>query len=208
VVISETWKQQYDRMRRSFALLQQIGENNAQLPALITATDVLYHFCADAYHLRDWIAATIGTDKASTEAAANRIDTKAIEPSLELRACCDIANGFKHLVLHRKSYVTKTKQGHATVVAHELSIYTEIRIEDHKAGTADVLHYDGTFETDIPLEDLPQPGDPGYDPGYVTDTFKIDINGQEYDARDVVVKAVAAWDLWLNVSSTLAAQPR
>jgi hypothetical protein len=78
VVLSETWKQQYDRMQRSFALLQQIGENNAQLPALITATDVLYHFCADADHLRDWIAATIGTDKASTEAAANRIDTEAI----------------------------------------------------------------------------------------------------------------------------------
>jgi hypothetical protein len=208
VVLSETWKEQYDRMQRSFALLQQIGENNAQLPALITATDVLYHFCADAYHLRDWIAATIGTDKASTEAAAKRIDTEAIEPSLELRACCDIANGFKHLVLHRKSYVTKTKQGHAKVVCHEISIYTTIRIEDYASGTATVLHPDGTLETDVPLELLPEPGSPEFHDGWVTDTFKIDINEQEYDARDVAVKAVAAWDLWLNGSSTLAAQLR
>jgi hypothetical protein len=77
-MLNETWKEQYDRMQRSFALLKQIGERNAQPQDLIPARDVLYHFCCDAFHLRDWIAATLGTDEKSTRTPAKQIDNEVI----------------------------------------------------------------------------------------------------------------------------------
>src|ERR1700745_457812 len=113
-------------MERSFALLKQIGERNAQPQDVIPARDVLYHFCCDAFHLRDWIAATVGTDEATTKAFTQQINNEVVHTSPELSACCDIANGSKHLVLHRKSYVTGTTQGHATVASQAINIYTTV----------------------------------------------------------------------------------
>jgi hypothetical protein len=59
-MLNETWKEQYDRMQRSFALLKQIGERNAQPQDMIPPRDIVYNFCSDAFHLRVWIAATLG----------------------------------------------------------------------------------------------------------------------------------------------------
>lgn len=150
-MLNETWKEQYDRMKRSFALFNQKDES-FQGRGVMEARDVLYHFCSDAFHLRDWIAASVGTDENSTKVIARQIDSEVILPSPELSACCDIANGFKHHVLHRRSYVTRTNQGHAEVVSQALSIATTIIVEDLASGTADVLHPDGTFESNVPLE--------------------------------------------------------
>lgn len=57
-MLGETWEDQYRRMRRSFAQLQQVADQNthhpdAQQPEV--ARDTLYHFCSDALNLRDWI---------------------------------------------------------------------------------------------------------------------------------------------------------
>ena len=49
---------------------------------------------------------------------------------------------------------------------------------------------------------------PASDEGWIQDTFEIDINGQQYDARDVATKAVATWDLWLQGNSSIAVQLR
>jgi hypothetical protein len=201
-MLSETWKEQYDRMHRSFALLNQ----KDQLRDVMEARDVLYHFCSDAFHLRDWIAASIGTDENSTKAIARQIDGEVILPSPELSACCDIANGYKHHVLHRRSYVTGTNQGYAEVVTQAITIATTIIVEDLASGTADVLHPDGSLETDVPLESESLAAASGA--GWVQDTFDIDINGQKHDAHDVATKAVAAWDQWLQGDSSIAAQLR
>ena len=64
-MLNETWKEQYDRMKRSFELLKQLGEPTPLPQDVIPPRDVVYHFCCDVFHLRDWIAATIGTDKNS-----------------------------------------------------------------------------------------------------------------------------------------------
>jgi hypothetical protein len=206
-MLNETWTEQYDRMQRSFELLKQIGEQSLHPQDMLWAPDVLYHFCSDALHLRDWIAATLGTDENSTKALAQQITDEVIQRSPELSACCDIANGFKHLVLHRRSYVTGMNQGHAKVVSREINFATMIRIEDEASGTATVVHPDGTIETDVPLEpEWSPPADS--DVGWIQDIFKIDINGQEHDAQDVATKAVAAWDQWLRGGSSLAAQLR
>ena len=206
-MLQETWKEQYARMQRSFALLKQLGERNAQPQTVIPARDVFYHFCSDALHLRDWIAATLGTDERSTKLIAKQIDNEVILASPDLSACCDLANGFKHLVLHRRSYVTGTNQGHAQLVSHELNIYTTIVVEDPASGTAVVYHPDGTIEADVPLE-LESLSASAIDAGWVQDNFKVDINGQVHDGIDVATEAVAAWDLWLQGSSPIAAQLR
>lgn len=186
-MLNETWKEQYDRMQRSFARLNQ----KDQFCDMMDARDVLYHFCSDAFHLRDWIAADLGIGEASTNTIAYQINKEAIWPSLELSACCDIANGFKHHVVHRRSYVTGTKQGHAKDIGQALSIYTAIIVAGPASGTATVIHTDGTVETNVPLgsESLAAAE---REAGWVQDTFTIDINDQERDAHDVAAKAVAA----------------
>jgi hypothetical protein len=204
-MLNETWKEQYDRMQRSFALFNHKDES-FQTRDVMEARDILYHFCSDAFHLRDWIAASVGADESSTKAVARQIGIEVILPSPELSACCDIANGFKHHVLHRRSYVTGTNQGHAEVVSQAISIATTIILEDLASGTADVLHPDGTIET-VPLESESLAA-AEREAGWVQDTFTIDINGQEHDAHDVATKAVAAWDQWLQGNSSIATQLR
>lgn len=202
-MLKETWKEQYERMQRSYALLNQ----KDQFRDAMAARDVLYHFCSDAFHLRDWIAATLGTNKATIEAFARRLDNEVILPSPELSACCDIAIGFKHYVLHRKSFVTGTHQGHAKVVSQAISLYTTIIVENTGLGTADILHPDGTFEAGVPLGSEALAAAES-NPGWVQDTFTIDISGQERDAHDIATKAVAAWDQWLDGPSPMAAMLR
>ena len=201
-------------MQRSFGLLKQIGGRNTQPQDVIPPRDVLYHFCSDAFHLRDWIAATVGTDESTTKALARQIDNEVVLLSPELSACCDVANGFKHLVLHRRSYVTGANQGHAEVVSHDVGIgVPPLRIEVRAFATAIVIHPDGTIDADPPPEPEPEPEPPtvpasASDAGWVQDTFKIEINGQQHDARDVATKAVAAWDQWLAGTSPIATQLR
>jgi hypothetical protein len=202
-MLNETWKEQYNRMQRSFAVLNQKNQERG----VMEARDVLYHFCSDAFHLRDWIAASIGTDEATTKAFAQQLANEVIFPSPELSACCDIANGFKHHVLHRRSYVTRTNQGHAKVIEQAISIYTKVIIEDPVSRTADILHTDGTLETNVPLDSEAFAAATS-EAGWVQDTFTIDINGQERDAHDVATKAVAAWDQWIQGTSPIAAQLR
>jgi hypothetical protein len=83
-MLKETWKEQYDRMQRSHELLELLGEQTMQPQDMLVGTDVLYHFCSDAFHLRDWIAATLGTDKKVRKHLRNRLTPKS---SCRHRSC-------------------------------------------------------------------------------------------------------------------------
>lgn len=211
-MLNETWRDQLARMHRSHALLKEIGERNAQPQNVLPPRDVLYHFCCDAFHLRDWIAATLGgTNNGKTRQYVTEIDNEVIRPSPELSACRDVANGFKHLELDGRSYLTNTNQGHAEVVSHNIGIGVPSEAITVTSSASVVLtHADGTTEVDDPVEPVPPPAPPpaGRDAGWVQDTFEIDILGQLHDAQDVATKAVAAWDQWLNGNSPLATQLR
>lgn len=202
-MLNETWKEQYDRMQRSFARLNLKNQHRD----IIESRDILYHFCCDAFHLRDWIAATLGTDEATTKANTKQINQELIKASPELSACCDIANGFKHYVLHHKSYVTGAKLGHAQVVGEALTISMPMIIEHPDSGTADIAHEDGTWEFNVPLGSE-KIAAAAREASWSLDTFEIDINGHKHDAHQVAAKAVAAWDQWLSGPSTIAAQLR
>ena len=209
MMLNETWKEQYDRMKRSIERLKQIGEPTPLPQDVIPARDVLYHFCCDAFHLRDWIAATVGTDPNSRKATARQLDNELIKPSPELSACRDIANGFKHLILDSPSYVTGTNQGHSEVVSQGIHISpAPERIHITSVATFRLTHPDGSIDADPAAPPPPPAPAPASTGGYRKDTFMIDIGSQQHDAQDVATKAVAAWDQWLAGPSTTAAQLR
>lgn len=145
-------------------------------------------------------------------AIAAQLNTDVVKPSPELSACSDIANGFRHLALHRRSYVTGTNQGHAEVVSHSVAIGVPLIHAVVSEATMALIRGDGSIEADPVGAEEPSP--PVAAPaastsgGYTQDTFEIDIKGQHHDARDIATKAVAAWDQWLQGSSPIAAKLR
>ena len=97
-MLGETWKDQHERLKRSHALVQQVG-GRTLLPQ---DRDNAYHFCCDALHLRDWIAAAMAKPSFTThmlpkqkqniiEGINDQITAELFTPSRELSACEDIA---------------------------------------------------------------------------------------------------------------------
>ncbi|MBB5166710.1 hypothetical protein [Mycobacterium sp. AZCC_0083] len=70
------------------------------------ARDILFHFCLDAFHLRDWIqnASTLTQAVRDDVRHLFRSSTQPQQVSSALAACADIANGTKHLVLTHPPY--------------------------------------------------------------------------------------------------------
>ena len=129
-MLSETWEDQYRRLRRSYALLQDAADQTAGDPDrrrydAASARDILYHFCCDALHLRDWILnAGLGQSIDDDVRQLFRSSTA----SVALAACADIANGSKHLVLTRPPYTPGgpaqvTKQSRGAKLPATLPIY-------------------------------------------------------------------------------------
>lgn len=118
-MLSETWEDQYCRMHRQFALLKRTADQYEfeEIHETHRARDILYHFCCDAFHLKDWIESAY-YDTPRIKDAVNAFLPKfhPNPPSLDLAMCADIANGFKHGSLtHPKWY---TPGGPAEVVEH------------------------------------------------------------------------------------------
>ena len=91
--ISTGWREQYDRMHRSYErLLAVLCGEHPDARSSDTARDALYHFFEDAYHLKDWIKAT------STPAIGKQIEER-IKVSKPLSLCADLCNGIKHFRL-------------------------------------------------------------------------------------------------------------
>ncbi len=61
----------------------------------------MYHACVDIFHLRDWIAVECD----DVGCAIRQLDDELFKQSVELAACRDIANGYKHLKLDKPSFL-------------------------------------------------------------------------------------------------------
>jgi hypothetical protein len=109
---------------------------------------------------------TIGSFTPSRRRIGPRIRTQLkselLDHSPELRACADIANASKHLVLDQKSWVTGAKQGHAEAIGHSVTVGVP-------TATATVIGDTVVYG---------QAGE-----GYMQDTFVIDVGGQPRDAQ-------------------------
>jgi hypothetical protein len=88
------WREQWARVNRWYHRFQSISTGAApQAPSAEYYEDEVRAFFVESYHLKDWLrndpAVPIGDQE--IEAAVNK--------SISLRLCGDLANGAKHLVL-------------------------------------------------------------------------------------------------------------
>jgi hypothetical protein len=123
-------------MQRSYALLQRVADQNnydaeAQQPD--SARDILYHFCCDVWHLKDWITSVSSPVRQSVKDDVWTLFDHNQHPqtaSDALMACADIANGSKHLDLTRKFY---TPGGPAQVTSQSQGAKFPMRFPFHFA---------------------------------------------------------------------------
>lgn len=97
--ISTDWREQYDRMHRSYEDLLQKASGQISVPSA-EARDALYHFFQDAYHFKDWLAnnGAVSHNKAETQ----------INSVTALTICADLCNGTKHFRLGGKGHPPRT----------------------------------------------------------------------------------------------------
>lgn len=113
--ISTGWREQYDRMHRSYErLLAVLCGEHPDARSSDTARDALYHFFEDAYHLKDWIKAT------STPAIGKQIEER-IKVSKPLSLCADLCNGIKHFRLDPKHH-PKTGDHSTAFTAQDVTV--------------------------------------------------------------------------------------
>jgi hypothetical protein len=130
-VNDETWRDQFKRVCRSARLVAALAEGTVPelLPEQFDPEDAVYHFCADAFHLRDWIAAA-GVDPAAfpntkefgkvLKARCDQLDEEVFKQYPALAACRDIANGYKHLTLTGSSFLPGGK--HSEIAGREFNV--------------------------------------------------------------------------------------
>ncbi|MCW2689952.1 MAG: hypothetical protein JWR37_4842 [Mycobacterium sp.] len=134
-MLDETWEDQYRRLQRSYELLKRTADQNIEREEIhekARARDILFHFCCDAFHLKDWIKSSTTTlQQCVRDDVKKFIDRNNPNPPSEaLAACADIANGFKHRHLDQKPYYTRGGRP-AEVVAHAQGIQFPATLPAH-----------------------------------------------------------------------------
>lgn len=132
-MLSETWEDQYKRMHRSYERLKRSTDEyidrDPELHDEANSRDIVYHFCADAYHLKDYIKNMPGQSKSIMRAVELLFDgTKNPPASPALAACADVANGFKHLDLKTSKFPVG---GEGKIVKQEAAITLPFRLPVH-----------------------------------------------------------------------------
>lgn len=95
-VFEEGWRNQYERMRRSRAQLENMHRTSDEFD------DAFYHAVQDAWHLKDWIK----EDDKLGEQLRSEIINK-VESAESLGIVADLANCTKHLVLTKQHSSTR-----------------------------------------------------------------------------------------------------
>jgi hypothetical protein len=120
-MLGETWEDQYKRLQRQYALLEKAADANTDYNELLHdrlhARDHLFHFCCDAFYLREWIEKS-SLAQPIRDDLPRLLNTNGTGTSAAISACADIANGSKHFGLTGRSYTTGTNTGHAQIVDH------------------------------------------------------------------------------------------
>ena len=89
---SQSYIEQFDRMKRYFARFKQINDGKTHNQASPNYDDEVYAFFQNCYHLKDWIKNDSACSNWSK--VENLINTSA-----DLSICADLCNALKHLTL-------------------------------------------------------------------------------------------------------------
>jgi hypothetical protein len=182
VGIFSGWREQYERMLRSYDRLVAHGRGDVWASS-DEARDDLVRFFQDAFHLRDWIK----NDRRPSVPQAARDDVgDAVDRTTPLQICADIANGSKHLVLDPKR-PTKTRDVNTAITGQSVTV---------RPATV-------TATVTIGAEtSAPPPRDAEARPAI--HSWRIESGGVSYDAIDLAGKVVAEWQTWLRGQGMLS----
>jgi hypothetical protein len=89
----ETWKEQYERVKRSLCRIENRNEDLSEYHK-----DDIWHFFQDCYHLKDWLKNDSTIDDKTKGKNGDNIE-KFVRSNIELQLCADLANRTKHLEL-------------------------------------------------------------------------------------------------------------
>ncbi|MCT7369594.1 hypothetical protein [Mycolicibacterium llatzerense] len=175
-----TWRDQYKRAVRSAKLVKALADGTvtAMPPELFDPEDAVFHFCADAFHLRDWIAAAavdreqFDNAKAfnkALDARVKQLDKELFKRSPALAACRDIANGYKHWKLTTPTFLPGGE--HSELIGR-------------------------AFEMDFKK------------PHQSKSTYTVQVGEHRIEAQELSGLAMGTWDVWFGSSSTIAKELR
>lgn len=169
------WREQYDRMHRTYARLADFAEGRAR-GSSDEARDVLFHFFQDAYHLNEWL---------KNSGTSPGIDTKQ-RPVLAL--CADLCNGTKH---YRLDPARRHHTGDPTTGFTSQSVTV-------RPGTIHaVAHVPSPGSDADPPKAFAEPPLPALH------YWTVESNGVSYDALTLAGDVVAEWDRWLRSEGLL-----
>jgi hypothetical protein len=142
-MLGETWEDQYRRMKRSYALVKNdVSQKDIGL-------DVLYHFCSDVLHLRDWInKSDLIQETARREVWLLISDNKRKGTSWAIQACADVANAAKHFELAERALPP------AEVVDHKRGSTFPLRFPVMYGPSHFVVSIDGSVYSSTEVADL------------------------------------------------------
>lgn len=141
-MLGETWKDQYLRMKRSYALVKS-GACDKD-----TRLDALYHFCYDVLHFRDWINKSKEVDEPARSEVWLLFSVKGRKgTSWAIQACADVANAAKHFELGPRD------DPPAAVVGHDQGTTLPFTLPATLGPAHFVIDIDGTRHNALAIAD-------------------------------------------------------
>jgi hypothetical protein len=178
VMVSWTWKLQYERLKRSLKIIEDQDLNT------IDYNDGIWHFFQDCYHLKDWI---INDPSVDISIKGKYLDKKHKEghkvekyiiDNLDLSICADLANRSKHLKLtHSKGNIE------ADITRGNIIV------------TPSTTHFVLSADRKTIVSQYSDP------PTKTKQIYTITLSDKtEHIVQDVAKKAVALWDEFLKAN--------
>ncbi|MFI7470517.1 hypothetical protein [Nonomuraea sp. NPDC049646] len=190
--LSEGWRDQYNRMlRRKARLDEAVGPSSLGSDE---ARDRLMEFYVTAFSLLDWLLEDPALKQGSPPPLSER-DRRDLLASFKqpggvmaFSLCGDLANGIKHLVLTRS-----TKTGDKSTTIDQQSVAVGLPV------------FESRTEFPGPLQRAADEREAQERAAAVTAVhrWRVTSNGAHWDAVDLANQVVDAWNDWLNAHSLL-----
>ena len=124
-MLGEIWRDQYDRVKRSHARLLRTADSLHDVGS-DDARDTLFHFCQDAYHLKDWLKNADPPVLSNTRAVEDFVNDKEA-----MQICADLCNGAKHfrIDLDLERFPPRTGDENTAVTTQSVTVHFGAGIE-------------------------------------------------------------------------------
>jgi hypothetical protein len=136
VMLEETWRDQFHRMKRSHERLLRTADSLHDVGS-DDARDTLFHFFQDAYHLKDWLKNADPPVLTNTQAVE-----RFVKASEAMRICTDLCNGLKHSGLNDPKHPPRTGDKNTAVTTQSVTVRVGAGIEHAWTTTSNVKTQD------------------------------------------------------------------